>query len=337
MSIANTQNDVQDDKNLLTFEFPDPDNIEGEVKQVEETAPQTTETVEEPTTPEAVVEEAASTEETDPDAPSEAELASYSATVQKRIKELTRKRHEERRAREAAEQERQQLHQKLNEMSSRMQQLEQSASAGQSAVVIQAQKLAETEFEQAKAKLLSAYETASPAEFIAAQEAFNEAQAKLSRIKAYAAQNPLQQRPKNDNVQSQQAPTPTTQPVTPAAPSEKLKGWLNENKWFGKHEALTNFARGLHFELVSSGVNPESDYYYRTLTEKTRNAFPQEFKTPANPDDTPRGKTVVAPAGRTTQPRRITLNERQVALANRLGIPVAEYARELMKQEKTSG
>lgn len=326
---------AQDDKALLAFEFPDPEEKDGEVKQIDLTAEQ--ETKEEP----ATVVETKKEEElpTDDDGPTPEELAQYSEAVQKRIKALTWKRHEEARARERAEQERQELQSKLNETLNRVQQLEKTASAGENAVVIQAQKLAETELERAKENLTKAYNEGDAAQFITAQEAFTEAQLKLSRIKAYVSQNPLQRRAEGGNVQPQQEPNPTTQAETKPAPSEKLKAWLADNKWFGKDKVLTNFARGLHVELMGSGVNPESDHYYETLTERTRSAFPEAFggQKPHTGAAREKTTTVVAPAGRTTSPRRVVLNERQVALANRLGIPVAEYAKQLMQSENGNG
>ena len=39
--------------------------------------------------------------------------------------------------------------------------------------------------------------------------------------------------------------------------------------------------------------------------------------------------TVVAPATRSTAPKKVTLSQTQVALAKRLGVPLEEYARQV--------
>lgn len=320
-------------EDLIAFEFPEPKDGQAaepvEVKVSEETQREE-KTVEEKAASDATTDDVAND---NPDEPTPEELASYSDAVQKRIKKLVQQKHEERRAREAAAAEKEQLRTQLTQVQTRAHMLEQQALTGETAFVSQAQKLAETEMTQAKESLLKAYNEGSPEEFIKAQEAFNTAQMRLERVRALQARKPLQQPAEAGNVQPTQAAAPTIN-----QPSSKAKAWMAENKWFGKDEDLTNFARGLHLQLVTSGVDPESEFYYQTIGEKTRKAFPQKFA-PSNTEETPRTKPgqTVAPAGRAQAPKRVVLNPSQVALATRLGIPLAEYAKQVVALESKNG
>jgi hypothetical protein len=97
---------------------------------------------------------------------------------------------------------------------------------------------------------------------------------------------------------------------------------------------MTSLALGLHEKLVKSGVDPRSDDYYVRIDETMRKRFPEYFGgTQEQAKPTPRAKaTVVAPATRSTAPKKIVLTKTQVVLARKLGITPEQYARELMKE-----
>jgi hypothetical protein len=104
---------------------------------------------------------------------------------------------------------------------------------------------------------------------------------------------------------------------------------------------MTAFALGLHQKLVKQGVDPRSDNYYEKINSRMRQVFPDQF---ADADDDqeeakPRRKTnVVAPATRSTAPKKIVLTQTQVALAKRLGVPLNEYAKQVaMEMRKQNG
>lgn len=110
---------------------------------------------------------------------------------------------------------------------------------------------------------------------------------------------------------------------------------------------MTALALGLHEKLVRSGVDPNSDEYYRRVDDTMRKRFPEAFDD-ADVDEKPQTKqekparsnkpaNVVAPVTRNTAPRQVRLNQTQVALAKKLGISNQEYARELMKLENNNG
>jgi hypothetical protein len=107
---------------------------------------------------------------------------------------------------------------------------------------------------------------------------------------------------------------------------------------------MTALALGLHEKLIRSGVDPNSDEYYRRVDDTMRKRFPEAFED-ADEDEKPQTSqaqkparpskpaTVVAPATRNTAPRQVRLTPTQVAIAKKLGLSNEQYARELMKLE----
>jgi hypothetical protein len=106
---------------------------------------------------------------------------------------------------------------------------------------------------------------------------------------------------------------------------------------------MTSFALGLHNKLVKSGVDPRSDEYYESLDTRMRQVFPDNFddtSDDADGDDekrTPkRQANVVAPATRSTAPKKVILTQTQVNLAKRLGVPLDEYAKQVAIQMRNN-
>jgi tRNA A37 threonylcarbamoyladenosine modification protein TsaB len=88
---------------------------------------------------------------------------------------------------------------------------------------------------------------------------------------------------------------------------------------------MTSLALGLHSKLVKQGVSPQSDEYYETIDARMRQVFPEQFE-----DAEPKRKTqVVAPATRSTAPKKVTLTKTQVQLAKRLGLTPQQYAKQV--------
>jgi hypothetical protein len=73
-----------------------------------------------------------------------------------------------------------------------------------------------------------------------------------------------------------------------------------------------------------------------------RQVFPESFEGDDDHEEVTeerrRKTTVVASATRSVAPRKITLTKTQVALANRLGVPLEEYAKQVaMELRKQNG
>jgi hypothetical protein len=78
--------------------------------------------------------------------------------------------------------------------------------------------------------------------------------------------------------------------------------------------------------------------YYESIDKEVRKRFPEEFgSNQSNDEDEPpqrtRPSTVVAPAKRSTAPKKVVLTKTQVGLAKKFGLTPEQYARELMKLE----
>ena len=94
---------------------------------------------------------------------------------------------------------------------------------------------------------------------------------------------------------------------------------------------MTSLALGLHNKLVKQGMNPQSDEYYEAIDGRMREVFPDTFGDVDKPDrkTSKRQANVVAPATRSTSPKKVVLTRTQVNLAKRLGVPLEDYAKQV--------
>jgi hypothetical protein len=246
------------------------------------------------------------------------ELAQYSEGVKKRIQHFSKGYHEERRAKEAALREREEALKLAQNLVEENKRLQGSLGQGQQALLEQAKKVVANEVEQAKAKLKAAHEAGDTEAFVAAQEELTAAKIRAERVNNFKPA-PLQQ--EKPVVQ------PASQPVAPA-PDTKALAWQKANPWFGSNRRMTAVAMEVHNELVESGVDPTSDEYYEKINSEVRQTFPDAF-----PSEKPVKKSsVVAPATRSTAPKKIVLTQSQVNIAKRLGLTNEQYARAVAEE-----
>jgi hypothetical protein len=259
-----------------------------------------------------------------PEEATDEELENYSEKVRKRIQHLSKGYHDERRAKEQALRERQELEAYAQRIVEENKNLKGNFSKSQEALLEQAKRVAETEFEQAKAKYKEAYESGDADKVLEAQEELTNAKFKVEKVKNFKPA-PLQD--EQTSVQTQ-----TTAPQS--SYDAKAEAWRQENAWFGSDDEMTSFALGLHQKLVKSGVDPRSDEYYDAINKRMRQVFPENF---GDAEETveprqERKSNVVAPATRSVAPKKITLTKTQVALAKRLGVPLTEYAKQVAEE-----
>ena len=97
---------------------------------------------------------------------------------------------------------------------------------------------------------------------------------------------------------------------------------------------MTAYAMGVHSKLVKQGVDTTSDDYYETINSRMRNTFPEEFGENEEPEakTTKRQSNVVAPATRSTAPKKVRLTQTQVAIAKKLGVPLELYAQKVAEE-----
>ena len=112
-------------------------------------------------------------------------------------------------------------------------------------------------------------------------------------------------------------------------PSQKALAWAEQNSWFRSDAEMTDYAQRIHRGLVAEGFDTESDNYYNELTQRVKLKFPESFE---GSDQTTRSAKIaqpVASANRsaTTGRKSVRLSPSQVKIANKLGVPLSEYAK----------
>ena len=263
------------------------------------------------------------------------ELGEYSEGVQKRIAKLTRKMREAERQKEEAIQYAQTLKQQADRVKGQYdklgtnyaKELEQKVTAGMAA---------------AKAELRSATEAQDVDRQVEAQKAIAQMameETRLTQLKNY--QDQQLQRASQTQEQIVQQPmnaVPTTQELYQAAQEidPKAQDWSAKNTWFGTDNAMTYPAFDIHRQLVEDeGYDPQSNEYYSEVDKRIRLEFPHKF---ANVEQTAveQPAQTVASAKRPAKKGRrktVKLTPSQIAIAKILGVPLEEYAKQLIAKE----
>ena len=340
----------------VEFEFPDPDKDEAsqevEVDIVEEDAPLEVEgavgredlksakdTIKageveievEDDTPEADRGRKASPP---PEEVTNEELENYSDKVKNRIKHFSKGYHDERRAKEEAQRQQEALEAYAKNLMAENEKLKGSVDQSHNTLIESAKKQVESELSMAKSQYRQAYESGEPDAILEAQTALNTAQIRLEKVNGLKPKQIQALQPQETPVE--QAPTA---PQPQVQRDEKADSWRDDNPWFGSDDEMTAFALGLHNKLTKDGVDPQSDTYYEKINSRMRQVFPDQFDDGI--EDEPEGtkrksSNVVAPASRSTGPKKIRLTQSQVAIAKKLGVPLETYAKqaaELMRKQ----
>jgi len=272
-----------------------------------------------------------------PEEVTDEELEEYSDKVQKRIKKFTRGYHDERRAKEAAQRERDELERYARQIMEENNRLKGTIGQNQQAMFEQAKSAVSKDLENAKTAYRQAHESGDSEALLSAQENLNRAQYRQEQLNAINARAGQQ---KPDDVQREVQQAVPQQPQQPQRkPDERAQQWANENTWFGQDQEMTALALGTHAKLVESGIDPTSDEYYERLNSRMHQVFPEQFGDAEPPKGEPRAKqSVVAPATRSTAPKKVKLTQTQVALAKRLGISLEDYAKQVaIEMRKANG
>ena len=246
------------------------------------------------------------------------ELEDYSDKVRKRIQHFSKGYHDERRAKEEALRERQELERVTQQLMEENKKLKGNVNKNQTALLEQAKKNAAIETEGAKRAYKEAYESGDSDAVLEAQEKLTNAKIKSDRLANFKL------------PALQETETPVQTQVEQTAPAvqvdERAANWQKTNSWFGSDDEMTSLALGLHNKLVKQGVSPQSDEYYETIDSRMRQVFPDSFE-----EAEPKRKKaqVVAPATRSTAPKKVTLTRTQVQIAKRLGLTPEQYAKQV--------
>jgi hypothetical protein len=260
------------------------------------------------------------------------ELGQYSEKVKKRIQHFSKGYHDERRAKEQALREREELERYVKAVMEENSQLKGSVNKSHTALIEQAKKAVENEVADAKRKYKDAYEAGDSELLFAAQEALTTAKIRMDRVNNIKVP-PLQS--KENEVKL--PPNPQTAPQ-PVQQDERAQAWAKKNSWFGAEDApeMTAFALGLDTKLRRDGLDPRSDEYYERIDARMRQVFPEAFAGEEVPSKAPqqrKASSVVAPATRSTAPKKVTLSPSSQALAKRLGLTLEQYAAQVAELE----
>ena len=271
--------------------------------------------------PAASAEESTGDEAVDAEASSSGETAEEPkkpSKFQKRIDDLVHKQRE-------AERQRDEYYRVAQKIMDENNSLRQTAQQFSSTSVNEMEARIESDIEKAKSDYRKAYEDGDADKIIEAQDRM---------IKA-ASQNA-----KLDNMRSQAAPE-NYQPQEPIAPPPDTKAleWASRNQWFQKDMVMTNAAYAIHDDVVRSGVQASTEQYYDLIDQRMREEFPHKFQEEAQDTPSPARKgnvaQVVTPGGNESgRSKKVRLSPSQVAVANRLGVSLEEYAKQFVALNK---
>jgi hypothetical protein len=115
----------------------------------------------------------------------------------------------------------------------------------------------------------------------------------------------------------------------PPKPDPVAQQWAEENVWFGDNKAMTYAALGFHKDIVEEGVDPKSDLYYNTLNTRLKESFPSYYSNLENTNKRATKQSVVGAtrSGKADQSKKVKLTQSEIAMANKLGVPLSEYAK----------
>jgi hypothetical protein len=189
-----------------------------------------------------------------------------------------------------------------------------------------------TQEQQAKRALAEAYEAGDYDKVADAQTAISQIAIEKERLRLQKARS---QQEAQQAVAQQQA-QPQQQQRQQQQRDPKLEGWLSKNTWFGQDRTMTSVARAIHETLVAEeGFDPTTDEYYSEIDRRMRRELPNKFQS-----DRKTNAQSVTPSGSGTRSlksgrkKSVELNPGQVALAQKLGIPLDKYAAEVAKLER---
>jgi uncharacterized protein (UPF0335 family) len=250
------------------------------------------------------------------------EMTDYSAKVKKKLLQMKKLAHDERREKDAAMREQQEALAFAQQVIEENKRLKSHLNENEKSILQSVSKNVEMEMEQAKRSYREAYESGDTEKMLDAQQKLTDVALKQEKVKNFKP-SPLQT--ENPVVQTRQE-TPRADPSAVA--------WQQENAWFGQDKLMTGMALALHEQLKDDGVVLSSQEYYRRIDETMRQRFPEKFETD-KPNESPRTRpsTNVASATRSTAPKKIRLTQSQLAISKKLGLSPEQYAQAVIKME----
>jgi len=252
------------------------------------------------------------------------EAEEYSEGVKKRIAKLTKKMREAERQREEALRYADSVKKERDEFKSQANSLDKD-------YAVEMENRISGQLAAAQAKLTAARQAEDPKAETEALTAISQLGYEQGRLAELKTQNEMRDKAAKEE--------PVKQPLKQqqaSPPDPKAEEWAGKNDWFGTDSAMTYTAFDLHRKLTEEeGIDPKSDEYYEEIDKRIRLEFPHKFgktvnKTISKPTQT------VASATRSpkTNAKSVRLTSSQVAIAKKLGVPLEEYAKQLMNTKE---
>lgn len=270
--------------------------------------------------------------------------------LREQVSERTRKRFDrlkfetetQRRGREMAERERDAAVELARRQNDELTQARRQIDTGGTALFTSMKAERESRIADAQRRLTQAHADGDNEAITKATSDLSLAQAELVAISARA--------PAVRAEQPEQRAAPQAQPSQQPRLAPEVDRWIQRNNnWFQQpgNEAKSAKAMSLHYDLVARGVPPNDPRYIRELDKGLKAVYPEHQPFSGSSDDGDGG------AGRSTQPRRtnvvtegsrdspvsrgdsqrVELSSSEVAIANKLRVPLKIYAAEKAKRE----
>ena len=250
------------------------------------------------------------------------ELEDYSTKVKKKLLQMKKLAHDERREKEAALREQNQAVEFARRLMDENKKLKSNLNNSESNVLASVTRAVEMEMAAAKKEYREAYDSGDTDKVMEAQERLTAAQLKADKVKNFRP--PVQEEEYVVQPPRQAVNTPTQDPSAVA--------WQQDNPWFGEDEEMTSLALGLHEKLRKEGVRVSSQEYYNRINQTIRQRFPEKFEEQEEQDTRPsRRSSVVAPATRSTSAKRVKLTTGELALAKKFQLTPEQFAQEKIK------
>jgi hypothetical protein len=264
--------------------------------------------------------------------------------VQKRIDRLRAETETERRAREASERREQAAVELARQQAEELTDLRRRLETGSTALATSMKEQREQRIDDAKRRLSQAHADGDSDAIASATVDLGQAQAELAQINVRTAR-PSQ--PEQQRDQPQQPAQPRQQPNLPP----DVVGWIAKNDaWWNKDRMRTDFALSLDKAVRARGIQPGTPAYTAELDKGMAAMYPdhQPYRSSSVDDDdepsreersNPRRTNVVDRGSREEsasqgQRRTVELTASEVAIANRLRVPLAKYAAEKLRREQ---
>jgi uncharacterized protein (UPF0335 family) len=252
------------------------------------------------------------------------ELTDYSAKVKKKLLQMKKLAHDERREKDAAMREQQEALAFAQRVVEENKKLKSHLNENEKSILQTVSKTVEMEMEQAKRSYREAYESGDTERMLEAQQKLTEISFKQEKVKNF----------KPTPLQVEEPVVQTRQQTTAPRPDPTAVTWQQDNPWFGQDKVMTGMALALHEQLKDEGVALSSQEYYRRINDTMRHRFPEKFENEEqNESPRTRPSTVVAPATRSTAPKKIRLTQSQMTISKKLGLTPEQYAQAVLKME----